>query len=184
MAQKARKIPGAERAKEKFYKAPKLIYTVILWYSFVVQSPLPQGGEPSLHDCPPPRGGTGLTKGGGLQRGGGYAPSCMHHCHPHKEQPPSRAHHRIAASVHKPPRRTICRGPQGMTLPPRFVPTRSQSFCREIGVWAARVCVVPCVSFFCGQKGGICPRSVCPSCSGCARALRSIAKAADGQGKT
>ena len=44
----------------RFYKvpkAPKLIYAVILWYSFVVQSPPPPppGGEPSLHDCPPDR---------------------------------------------------------------------------------------------------------------------------------
>ena len=57
VAQKAQKIPGAKGAKENFYKAPKLIYTVILWYSFVVQSPPPPwGGEPSLRDRPPPRG--------------------------------------------------------------------------------------------------------------------------------
>ena len=36
-------------AKDNFYKAPKLIYTVILWYSFVVQSP------------PPLRGGTVIS---------------------------------------------------------------------------------------------------------------------------
>ena len=56
LAQKAQKILGA---KENFYKAPKLVYTVILWYRFVVQSP------------PLPWGGTDLTKGGRVQRGGG-----------------------------------------------------------------------------------------------------------------
>ena len=61
--------------KYKAAKAPKLIYTVILWYSFVVQSPpAPQGGEPSLRDRrPPPWGGTVTTLVGRLQRG---------HCHP------------------------------------------------------------------------------------------------------
>ena len=51
-APKAEKIQGAEGAKEKFYKAPKLIYSVILWYSFVVQFPAPPPppwGEPSRH---------------------------------------------------------------------------------------------------------------------------------------
>ena len=42
---------GAKGAEEDFHKAPKLIYTVILWYSFVVQSP-----------SPPQRGGT-ITSG-------------------------------------------------------------------------------------------------------------------------
>ena len=37
--------------KENFYKAPKLISTVILWYSFVVQSHHDIGGE--------------ITRGGG-----------------------------------------------------------------------------------------------------------------------
>ena len=45
LAQKAQKILGTEGAKENFYKAPKLIYSVILWYSFVVQSP-PAPREP------------------------------------------------------------------------------------------------------------------------------------------
>ena len=63
-----------------FYKAPmapKLIYTVILWYSVVVRPPPPLagGGEPSHHDRPPPPppspgGGTVMTKGGGFQGGG------------------------------------------------------------------------------------------------------------------
>ena len=57
LAQKAWKILGAAGAKENFNKAPKLFYTVILWYSFVVQSPPPPRGEPSLHGCPPPPGG-------------------------------------------------------------------------------------------------------------------------------
>ena len=35
--------------KKIFYKAPKLIYTVILWYSFVVQN------------WSPPRGGTVIS---------------------------------------------------------------------------------------------------------------------------
>jgi hypothetical protein len=61
LAQKAWMILGAKGATENFYKAPnapKLIYTVILWYSFVVQ-PLP-----------PPRGGTVTTLVGRLQGGG------------------------------------------------------------------------------------------------------------------
>ena len=40
-------------AKEKCYKAPKLIYIVILWYNFVVQSP-----------PPPPCGGGFEPRGG------------------------------------------------------------------------------------------------------------------------
>ena len=62
LAQKASKIPGA---KENFYKAPKLIYTEILWYSFVVQSP------------PPPVGGDRHDIGGEITRGGGgvFAPA-------------------------------------------------------------------------------------------------------------
>ena len=42
-------------AKENFYKAPKapkLIYTVTLWYSFVMQSP-PRGGDRHLMTVPP-----------------------------------------------------------------------------------------------------------------------------------
>ena len=70
LAQKVRKIPGAEGAKEHFYNVPKLIFTVILWYSFVAQSPRPPR---------PPRGGTGLTKGGRLQgRGGVMSASLLH----------------------------------------------------------------------------------------------------------
>ena len=78
LAQKASEILGA---KEKFYKAPKLICTVILWYRFVVQSPpLPTGGKPSLHDRPPPPcgGGTVATLVGRLQGGGGKV-----HVHAH-----------------------------------------------------------------------------------------------------
>ena len=67
LAQKAQEILGAKGAKENFYKAPKLIYTVILWYRFVVRfPPPPRGGEPSLCD---PRGGTSPTKGGTFQGG-------------------------------------------------------------------------------------------------------------------
>ena len=40
-AQKAKEIPGAKENFYKLPKAPKLIYTVILWYRFVVQSPPP-----------------------------------------------------------------------------------------------------------------------------------------------
>ena len=65
---------GVEAGKENFYKAPnapKLIYTVILWCSFVVQSPPPPEGEPSLREPPPPKwGGTVTTLGGRLQGGG------------------------------------------------------------------------------------------------------------------
>ena len=39
-------------AKENFYKAPKLIYTAILWYNFVVQSPPPKG-EGTVTPPPP-----------------------------------------------------------------------------------------------------------------------------------
>ena len=42
----------------------------MLWYSFVVQSPPPPKG---------PRGGTGLTKGGRLQGGGGVMHQFWHH---------------------------------------------------------------------------------------------------------
>ena len=52
---KHRKSLGPKGVEEIFYKAPKapkLIYTVILWCRFVVQCP--PGGEPSLDDCPPP----------------------------------------------------------------------------------------------------------------------------------
>ena len=54
LAQKAWKIPGAKSAKEMFYKAPKLIYTVILWYRFVVQL---GGGGRHFMTVPPPGGG-------------------------------------------------------------------------------------------------------------------------------
>ena len=59
LAQKAWEIPGAKGAKEKFYKAPntpKLIYTVILWYHFVVNPP------------PPPLGGSRHDVGGEITR--------------------------------------------------------------------------------------------------------------------
>ena len=49
LAQKAYEI-GAKENFYNFYLAPKLIYTVILWYRFVVQSPPPPphvGGEPA-----------------------------------------------------------------------------------------------------------------------------------------
>ena len=74
LAQKALEIQGAEGTKEnssKAPKAPKLIYTVILWYRFVVRPPppLPGGGGPSLCDRPP----TGPTKGGRFQREGGLS---------------------------------------------------------------------------------------------------------------
>ena len=45
---------GAKGAKENFYKAPKLIYTVRVWYSFVVQFPPPPPGaliRPSGEDA-------------------------------------------------------------------------------------------------------------------------------------
>ena len=46
LAQKAQEILGG---KEIFYKAPKLIYTVILWYRFVVRPPTPpKGGTVTL----------------------------------------------------------------------------------------------------------------------------------------
>ena len=63
---------GAEGAKENFYKALKLIYTVILWYRFVVRPPPPPRGEPSFCDCPPPpppRGGHRPDKRGEISRG-------------------------------------------------------------------------------------------------------------------
>ena len=47
--------------KHRKHQAPELIYTVILRYNFVVQSP------PS----PPLWGGTVTTLGGGIARGGG-----------------------------------------------------------------------------------------------------------------
>ena len=60
---------ATNRRQRKFYEAPKLIYTVILWYIFVVQS------------APPPWGGTGLTKGGRLQGGGGTPINArLHRC--------------------------------------------------------------------------------------------------------
>ena len=82
LAQKAKKILGAKGAKESLYKAskaPKLIYTVILWCRFVVQSPPPPMDpcDTGAYASPvsvaswPPHGGTGQTKGGGLQGGGG-----------------------------------------------------------------------------------------------------------------
>ena len=52
-AQKAQEILSAEGAKENVYKAPKLIYTVILWYSFVVRPPPPLPDTASAL-CPPP----------------------------------------------------------------------------------------------------------------------------------
>ena len=47
---------GGEGAKDNLYKAPKLIYTVILRYSFVVRPPPRGGGQLSLCDRPPPLG--------------------------------------------------------------------------------------------------------------------------------
>ena len=43
-----------------FYKVPKLIYTVILWYSFVVQSPPPPPQRANHHDI-----GGQITRRGG-----------------------------------------------------------------------------------------------------------------------
>ena len=46
---------GAKGAKENFYKAPKLIYTVILWHSFVMQyTPSPMEGNRHFMTAPPP----------------------------------------------------------------------------------------------------------------------------------
>ena len=44
----------AKGAKEIFHKAPKVIYSVILWYSFVVQFPSPQGENHHFMTVPPP----------------------------------------------------------------------------------------------------------------------------------
>ena len=58
---------------------PKLIYTVILWYRFVVQSPPPpRGGGLLLHDSPPPPPlrGNRPDKRGEIARGGGYSIGC------------------------------------------------------------------------------------------------------------
>ena len=102
LAQKAEEILGAEGAKENVYKAlkaPKLIYTVILWYRFVVRPPPPPGGgnqhfvtaphPPGGGDhhfvTAPPGGGGGPTKGGGFQGEGDAVrrghPSPPAHCH-------------------------------------------------------------------------------------------------------
>ena len=71
LAQKAWEILGTEGTKENFYTALKLIYTVILWYRFVVRPPPPPRGEPSLCDRPPPpRGGNRRDKRGEISRGG------------------------------------------------------------------------------------------------------------------
>ena len=57
--------------KKNFYKAPKLIYTVILWYRFVVQCPPPFGGGPSLGDE--------VGGGGRVRRGyGAYGGAVMY----------------------------------------------------------------------------------------------------------
>ena len=72
LAQQALKVLGAKGAREDVHKAPeapKLIYTVILWYGLAVQSPLP---PPPLRDrhfmtVPrPPMGG--ITRGGGRNK--------------------------------------------------------------------------------------------------------------------
>ena len=62
---------------------PKLIYTVILWYRFVVQSPPapPQGGDRHFMTVPLPLGGTGLTKGGEVAHPHhGLEPPLQHLC--------------------------------------------------------------------------------------------------------
>ena len=57
----AQKILGAEGARENFNKAPKaptLIYTVMLWYGFTVQSPPPPyGGDRHFMTVPPRHAG-------------------------------------------------------------------------------------------------------------------------------
>ena len=60
-------------AVDVLVRQPKLIYTVILWYRFVVP---PQRGEPSLCDPPPPPKGGGdrpdKIKGGGAFKGAAF----------------------------------------------------------------------------------------------------------------
>ena len=58
MAQKAQEILGAKGAKENFYKALKLIYTVIQ----ICGAPPPPGGKPARQ------------KGGDFKAGGGTPP--------------------------------------------------------------------------------------------------------------
>ena len=61
-------------AKENFYKAPKLICTVILWYRFVVQyPPPPKGGNHHFMTVPSPMGGSRPDKRGEIARGGGMS---------------------------------------------------------------------------------------------------------------
>ena len=77
----------APKAPKKVYKALKLIYTVIFWYSFVVQSPPTPPGRGNRHFMtPPPFGGDRHDKGGEISKGGrvpnisfdlkGHVPQC------------------------------------------------------------------------------------------------------------
>ena len=70
---KSVEILGAEGAKDNFCKAakaPKLIYIVILWYSFVVQFSPPGGNRYFVTPPPPSWGGNRHDIGGDITRGG------------------------------------------------------------------------------------------------------------------
>ena len=64
-----------QRCQRKFVQGAEadLHCGTMVQFCVAIPPPHPQGGEPSLHDPPPPWGGTGLTKGGRLQ-GGGVGP--------------------------------------------------------------------------------------------------------------
>ena len=73
VARKAWEILGAEGTEENSYKAPKvpkLMYTVIPWYRFVVWFPH-RGGDSHLVTPPPFGGGNRPDKRGGGFKGGG-----------------------------------------------------------------------------------------------------------------